>query len=44
LIEKINEHDYDKVLLDAVVAEGIDDHAAMVFNEIELKHITEFNV
>ena len=42
LIEKINEHDYDKVLLDAVVAEGVDGDAAVVFNEIELKHINDF--
>ena len=42
LIEKINENDYDKVLLDAVVAEGVDGDAAVVFNEIELKHINDF--
>jgi len=42
LIEKINEHDYDKVLLDAVVAEGVDGDTSMVFNEIELKHINDF--
>ena len=42
LIEKINEHDYDKILLDAVVAEGVDNETASVFNSIEIKHITEF--
>lgn len=42
LIEKINEHDYDNVLLDAVVAEGVDNESVMVFNGIEIKHITEF--
>ena len=42
LIEKINEHDYDNVLLDAVVAEGVDNDSVMVFNDIEIKHITEF--
>ena len=42
LIEKINEHDYDKILLDAVVAEGVDNETASVFNIIEIKHITEF--
>jgi len=42
LIEKINEHDYDKVLLDAVVAEGVDNETASVFNSIEINHITEF--
>jgi hypothetical protein len=42
LIMKINEHDYDNVLLDAVVAEGVDDDSVMVFNDIEIKHITEF--
>ena len=44
LIEKINEHDYDKVLLDAVVAEGVDHDTTAVFNEIELKHINNFKV
>jgi len=42
LIEKINEHDYDKILLDAVVAEGVDNDSAMVFNDIEIKHINDF--
>ena len=42
LIEKINEHDYDKILLDAVVAEGVDNETASVFNNTEIKHITEF--
>ena len=42
LIEKINEHDYDKILLDAVVAEGVDNETASVFNSTEIKHITEF--
>jgi|15BtaG_2_1085339.scaffolds.fasta_scaffold01008_4 uncharacterized small protein (DUF1192 family) len=42
LISKINEHDYDKVLLDAVVAEGVDDETVSVFNDVEIKHITEF--
>ena len=42
LIEKINEHDYDNVLLDAVVSEGVDNETASVFNGIEIKHITEF--
>jgi hypothetical protein len=42
LITTINEHDYDNVLLDAVVAEGVDSNSVMVFNDIEIKHITEF--
>ena len=42
LIEKINEHDYDKILLDAVVAEGVNNETASVFNSTEIKHITEF--
>jgi hypothetical protein len=42
LIKKINEHDHDNVLLDAVVAEGVDNDSVMVFNDIEIKHITEF--
>ena len=44
LIAKINEHDYDNVLLDAVVAEGVDSETVSVFNDIEIKHITEFKV
>jgi len=44
LITKINKHDYDPILLDAVVAEGIENDSAMVFNEIELRRITEYKV
>ena len=43
LIEKINEHDYDNILLDAVVAEGIADDSTTVFNSIEINRITNFN-
>jgi len=42
LISKINEHDYDNILLDAVVEEGVNNKTASVFNDVEIKHITEF--
>jgi len=42
LIEKINEDEYNKVLLDAVLHETLGDHEIEIFNEIEIKRITEF--
>jgi len=42
LIEKINEDEYNKVLLDAVLHETLGEDEIEVFNEIEIKRITEF--
>jgi phage host-nuclease inhibitor protein Gam len=42
LIEKINDHDYDPVLLEAILSEGTNDRSEEIFNEKELKHINEF--
>ena len=42
LISKINEHDYDHVLLEEVVNEGVHNKKASLFNSVEIKHITEF--
>ena len=42
LIEKINEDEYNKVLLDAVLHETLGDDSVDVFNETEIKRITEF--
>jgi Asp-tRNA(Asn)/Glu-tRNA(Gln) amidotransferase A subunit family amidase len=42
LIEKINDHDYDPVLLEAILSEGTDDKAEQILNEIELKNINNF--
>jgi len=44
LIERINEDDYNKVLLDAVINESISGETASVFNEIEIKNITEYKI